>query len=145
MSLQAFLCSSVLGKCYNTFYLFSFFLGYTLLEYSCFIMCQFLLYSKMNRPYIYPLPFGFPSHSGHHRALSRVPCAIQKVLISYLLYTQYQQCICANSQALYVHQMVTSVLGGRYYYNQYYLCGKKLMQRDYRTFQCYLVRSRAGL
>ena len=26
--------------------------------------------------YIYPLFFGFPSHLGHHSALSRVPCAI---------------------------------------------------------------------
>ena len=25
-------------------------------------------------------------HSGHHRALSRVPCALQYVLISYLFY-----------------------------------------------------------
>ena len=33
---------------------------------------------------------GFPSHLGHHRALSRVPCAIQYVLISYLFYTEYQ-------------------------------------------------------
>ena len=30
---------------------------------------------------IYPFPFGFPSHSGHHSAVSRVPCAIQYVLI----------------------------------------------------------------
>lgn len=30
-------------------------------------MCGFLLYGKRNRPcvYIYPLLFGFPSHSGH--------------------------------------------------------------------------------
>ena len=35
--------------------------------------------------------FGFPSHLGHHRALSRVLCAVQQVLISHLLYTQYQQ------------------------------------------------------
>ena len=34
----------------------------------------------------YPLFFGFPSHLGHHRALSRVPCAIWLVLISYLFY-----------------------------------------------------------
>ena len=27
--------------------------------------------------YIHLLLFGFPSHLGHHRALSRVPCAIQ--------------------------------------------------------------------
>ena len=35
--------------------------------------------------HIYPISFRFPSHLGHHRALSRVPCAIQLVLISYLL------------------------------------------------------------
>ena len=29
--------------------------------------------------------FEFPSHLGHHRALSRVPGAIQSVLISYYL------------------------------------------------------------
>ena len=36
----------------------------------------------MNQPhiYMYPLFFGFPSHLGHHRALSRVPCALQSVL-----------------------------------------------------------------
>ena len=28
---------------------------------------------------VYPLPIGLPSHSGHHRALSRVPCALQHV------------------------------------------------------------------
>ena len=39
---------------------------------------------------IYPLPFGFPSHSGRHSILSRVLSAIQYVLISYLFYTQYQ-------------------------------------------------------
>ena len=40
---------------------------------------SFLLYSKVNQSYvyIYPLFFRFPSHLGHHRALSRVPCAIQ--------------------------------------------------------------------
>ena len=58
------------------------------------MLYQFLLYSKMNQPYIYiyPLPSGLPSHSGHHSALSRIPCAIQYILISYLFYTQYQQC-----------------------------------------------------
>ena len=64
-----------------------------LLEYSCFtILCQLLLYSKLNQLYlyIYPLFFGFPSHLSHYRALSRVPCAIQYVLISCLFYTWYQ-------------------------------------------------------
>ena len=47
--------------------------------YSCFAMFfQFLLYSEVNQPYvyIYPLPSGFPSHLGHHRALSSFPCYI---------------------------------------------------------------------
>ena len=61
-----------------------------ILEYSYFTMLySFLLYRKVNQPYLYmyPLPFGLPSHSGHHSALSRVPCAVQYVLISYLFYT----------------------------------------------------------
>ena len=33
--------------------------------------------------------WGFLSHLGHHRALSRVPCAKQQVLISYLFYIQW--------------------------------------------------------
>ena len=50
------------------------------LECNCLTMvCMFLLYSKVNQLYvsIYLPFFGFPSHSGHHRALSRVPCAIK--------------------------------------------------------------------
>ena len=35
--------------------------------------------------------FGIFFHLGHYRALSRVPCAVQQVLISNLVYTQ--QCI----------------------------------------------------
>ena len=51
------------------------------------MLCQFLPYSKENQlyMYIYPNFFGFPSHLGHHRALSRISCAIQYVL-SYLFY-----------------------------------------------------------
>ena len=62
------------------------------------MLCYFLPYSKMNQPYIYtyPLPFEFSSHSRHHSTLSRVPCAIQQVLISYLFYADYQQCIYVN-------------------------------------------------
>ena len=37
--------------------------------------------------HISPL-FGFPSHLGLHRALSRAPSAMQYVLIRYLFYTQ---------------------------------------------------------
>ena len=33
------------------------------------------------------LPFGLPSHIGHLSALSRVPCGVHQVLISYLFYT----------------------------------------------------------
>ena len=33
--------------------------------------------------------WGFLSHLGHHRALSRVPCAKQQVLISYLFYIRW--------------------------------------------------------
>ena len=36
--------------------------------------------------HISPL-FGFPSRLGHHRALSRIPCAIQSVIISCLFNT----------------------------------------------------------
>ena len=66
---------------------------------SCFTMlCQFQLYHKVNQLYVYihPLFFGFPFHSGHHRALSGVPYAIQQALGSYLSYTQSQQCILVN-------------------------------------------------
>ena len=40
--------------------------------------------------YIYPLFFGFPSHLGCQRALNRVLCAIQQVLISYLCIIAYK-------------------------------------------------------
>ena len=53
-------------------------------------VCWFLLYGKWIRSIcisIYPHSFGFPSHLGYHRALSRVPSAIQLVLISYLFFT----------------------------------------------------------
>ena len=40
--------------------------------------------------YTYSLLVGFPSHLGYHRTLSRVSCARQKALISYLFYTWYQ-------------------------------------------------------
>ena len=43
--------------------------------------------------HVYPLSSGFPSRVGHCRALTRVPCAAQQVLISYLFYTRC--CCCA--------------------------------------------------
>lgn len=44
------------------------------LEYSCFTrLCYFLLCSRVNQLYIHiSLFLGFPSHSGHHGAPSRV-------------------------------------------------------------------------
>ena len=60
------------------------------------MLCSFLLYSKVNQLYIYigTLFFRFYSHIDHYRVLSRVPCALHQVLISYLLYIQ--QCIYVN-------------------------------------------------
>ena len=58
---------------------------------SCFSMlCEFLLYSRVNQlyAYIHPLCFGFPSHLGHHKVLSRVPCTICYVLIQFSSVTQ---------------------------------------------------------
>ena len=57
------------------------------------MLCQFFLYSKVNQlyVYIYPLFFRFSSHLHHHRT-----CVIQQVLISYLFYAQYQQCVYVN-------------------------------------------------
>ena len=54
----------------------------TSFSYSCFTVCEFLFYSRMNQPCIYtqPLPFEFLSYSGCDRALSRVPCAIYRRL-----------------------------------------------------------------
>ena len=94
---------------------FLFFFFQFLLQYSCFIMCQFLLYSKVNQVnqlhlYICPLFFEYPSHLGHHRAMNRVFCAIQQVLICYLFYTQYQQCmyisICESSPPNISHPLL---------------------------------------
>ena len=44
------------------------------------------MYSKVNQLYIFIYPF-FPrffSHISYYRVLSRVPCAMQVVLVSYL-------------------------------------------------------------
>ena len=55
---------------------------------------QFQLHKEVNQlyVYIYPLPVGPPSlHPtllGHHRALSKTPCAIQQLPTSYPFYPQ---------------------------------------------------------
>ena len=55
------------------------------------MLCQFQVRSKLNQLYthIYPLFFKFFSHIGHYRVLSRVPCAVQQVLVVYLFYIQW--------------------------------------------------------
>ena len=52
------------------------------------MLCEFQVYSKVNQLYVYmyTLFFRFFSHLGHYRGLSRVPCAVQQVLIGYLFY-----------------------------------------------------------
>ena len=52
-----------------------------------------ILYPWANReatpcPSASGLIFGFPSHLGHHRALSKVPCLIQLIFFSNLFHTQ---------------------------------------------------------
>ena len=112
------------------------------LEQSCFTtLCWFLLYSKVNQPhvYIYPLFLGFLSHLGQHRAMSRVPCAVQSVLISYLFYTQ--QCIYVNPN-LPMHPshpsplplilnftQVTHYFGSLFCTNLYVLCHAQQLSR----------------
>ena len=68
-------------------FLFLFFIGVQLLDANVSV---FLLYSKVNqqRLYVYLLFLVFPSHLGHHRALSRVPCTTQQVLMSHLFCAQ---------------------------------------------------------
>ena len=73
------------------------------------MLCQFQVYSIVNQLYIYiyPLCFRFFSHIGHYRVLSRVPCAIQQVLISYLFYIQ--QCVCVNLKCKLVQPLWRTV------------------------------------
>ena len=70
-----------------------FFFYWSIVALHC---CVSFCSSKVNQPYTYIqlFFFGFPSHLGHHSALSRVPCVTQQILISYLFYTQ--QCIYVN-------------------------------------------------
>ena len=66
--------------------LFFFKLIFIIVDLQCCII--FLLYNRVNLLYIhiYPLFFRFYSHIGHYRVLSRVPCAVQQVLVVYLFY-----------------------------------------------------------
>ena len=61
------------------------------------MLCSFLLYSKVNHPYVrkYPLSSRLHSHINHYRAQNSVLCAIQQVLINYPL-VYIQQCVYVN-------------------------------------------------
>ena len=74
--------------------LFFFFLIF--IEVQLIYDVLFQVYSKVNHLYIYiyPLFFRFYSHIGLYRVLSRVPCAIQQVLVVCLFYIQ--ECVYVN-------------------------------------------------
>ena len=74
-------------------------------------MCSFILNNKVSQldVYTYLVFFWIPSCSGHHRASCGVPCADQRVLISCLFYTQYQQCLYVNP-SLPIHPRPRSLL-----------------------------------
>ena len=66
------------------------------------IRCRYIQLSyTVNQLYVYIDPsFQTSFHLGNHRALSRVPCSIQQVLISFLFYTQ--QCVCVNPLSQFI-------------------------------------------
>ena len=79
-------------------WIFFFFLT-SLLEYNCFTMvCQFLLYNKVNQLYIHICPHissllhlppshpPYPTPLGGHKARSWSPCAMRLLPTSYLFY-----------------------------------------------------------
>lgn len=75
-------------------WIFVFFIGIYCIYLFYFIGCftqlrQFLMYRHVNQPHVYTYPpfSGFPSCLGQHRAPRRVPCAVQWVLLSSLLYS----------------------------------------------------------
>ena len=83
---------------YNCCQFFFFFLT-SLLEYNCFTMvCQFLLYNKVNQSYTYICPHissllhlppshpPYPTPLGGHKAPSWSPCAMWLLPTSYLFY-----------------------------------------------------------
>ena len=75
-------------------------------------MCSFLLYNKVSLLYVYihPLCFGFPSHLGHHKVMSRVPCTIYYVLIQFSSVAQSCPTLCdpmnRNMPGLPVHHQL---------------------------------------
>ena len=53
------------------------------------MLCWFQVYSKAIQlcVYIYPFFFRFFPHIGYYKILSRVPCAIQQVMVIYFIYS----------------------------------------------------------
>ena len=54
------------------------------LKYCISFRCTAKQISYTYRVYIYPFFFRFFSHIGYYRILSKIPCAIQQVLLGYL-------------------------------------------------------------
>ena len=68
------------------------------------------------------------------RALNRVPCSNQQVLISYLFYTQYQQCIYLP---IYPTHFTNSLIEGSYFQISPFPC---LQNRDHSSpFRAILI------
>ena len=61
----------------------TFFKVYIEIELFCNVVLVSTLWKNESYVYIYPLFFGFPCDLGYHRALNRVFCAIQYVLIQF--------------------------------------------------------------
>ena len=62
--------------------------------YWSIVDLQYCVSFRCTAKQIYPLFFRFFFNKGHQRVLSRVPCAIQQALISYLFHMQ--QCVHVN-------------------------------------------------
>ena len=69
--------------CLVVFFLINYYWSIVALQ-CCF--CFFCRAKGISFMFTFIPSFGFPSHSGHHGALSRVPCVIQQGLISYQFY-----------------------------------------------------------
>ena len=66
--------------------------------YQCIVVLQccvnfYLTAKQISHVYVSPPCSVVPSHLGHHGASSRVPCAVQQILISYLFNMQYYVCL----------------------------------------------------
>lgn len=86
---------------YGRMFYGSFFFSFSFAVQLIYKVVLFLLYSEVNRPYIYicPLVCRLHSHLGHFRGLSSVLCAIQKVLTS-CLHNIYILCLYVNPSLL---------------------------------------------